>query len=319
MGSTSYNNEKKYYHQSRKVNSKIRRKRRRRKIITFYIFLIVSILFVSIFFVLHNFFQITDIEIKGSKKYSYDQIKKCANLEVGQNIFKHRSNIIVSRLKQKLTYVDDAKVQKNLPNKINISVVDSVPKYLFVFKDGYFVVSKNFKVLEVKKEKFSDKTQFEKLIQINGLHLLEEDVGKFITQDNNKFILLKQLTNALNINKFYGIKKIDLTNRNDIKIKYQNRMTILLGNIEQIDYKIKFAKHIIDKNIDKNEVGTIDATDVLTSSKVYFVPQVEEVKNKKNDNKDNKVENGEEAQKNDNTKLINNEAQQEYEILTTSE
>lgn len=277
MNSTSYKDEKKYYHQSRKINSKIRKKRRKRQIITFYIFLIINILFISVFFVLHSFFQITDIEIKGSKKYSYDQIKKCANLEVGQNIFKHRSNLIVNCLKQKLTYVDDAKVQKNLPNKIQISVVDSVPKYLFVLKDKYFVVSKNFKILEIKEEKFSDKTQFRELIKINGLSLYNEDVGKFITQNNNKFILLKQLTNTLNINKFYEIKQINLTNRNDIKIKYQNRMIILLGNIEQIDYKIKFAKHIIDKNIDKNEVGTIDATDVLTSSKVYFIPQVDNV------------------------------------------
>lgn len=277
MNSTSYKDEKKYYNQSRKINSKIRKKRRKRKIITFYIFLIINILFISVFFVLHNFFQITDIEIKGSKKYSYDQIKKCANLEVGQNIFKHRSNLIVNRLKQKLTYVDDAKVQKNLPNKIQISIVDSVPKYLFVLRDKYFVVSKNFKILEIKEEKFSDKTQFRELIKINGLSISDEDIGKFITQNNNKFILLKQLTNALNINKFYGIKQINLTNRNDIKIKYQNRMIILLGNIEQIDYKIKFAKHIIDKNIDKNEVGIIDATDVLTSSKVYFIPQVDNV------------------------------------------
>lgn len=277
MNSTSYKGEKKYYNQSRKINSQIRKKRRKRKIITFYIFLIINILFISVFFVLHNFFQITDIEIKGSKKYSYDQIKKCANLEVGQNIFKHRSNLIVNRLKQKLTYVDDAKVQKNLPNKIQISVIDSVPKYLFVLRDKYFVVSKNFKILENKEEKFSDKTQFRELIKINGLSISDEDIGKFITQNNNKFILLKQLTNALNINKFYGIKQINLTNRNDIKIKYQNRMIILLGNIEQIDYKIKFAKHIIDKNIDKNEVGTIDETDVLTSSKVYFIPHVDNV------------------------------------------
>ena len=277
MNSTFYKDEKKYYHQSRKINSKIRKKRRKRKIITFYIFLIINILFISVFFVLHNLFQITDIEINGSKKYSYHQIKKCTNLEVGQNIFKHRSNLIVNRLKQKLTYVDDAKVQKNLPNKIQISVVDSVPKYLFVLKDKYFVVSKNFKILEIKEEKFSDKTQFRELIKINGLSISDEDVGKFITQNNSKFILLKQLTNALSINKFYGIKQINLTNRNDIEIKYQNRMIILLGNIEQIDYKIKFAKHIIDKNIDKNEVGIIDATDVLTSSKVYFIPQVDNV------------------------------------------
>ena len=104
------------------------------------------------------------------------------------------------------------------------------------------------------------------------MSISDEDVGKFITQNNSKFILLKQLTNALSINKFYGIKQINLTNRNDIKIKYQNRMIILfvfsgfkiimwfLNNREnkKIAEEISQAITIDEENVEEKEKYKVD-------------------------------------------------------------
>ena len=70
------------------------------------------------------------------------------------------------------------------------------------------------------------------------------------------------------------------------RVNYQNRIKILLGNIAQVDYKIKFAKRIIDKNIDKNEKGTVDLTSLQSNSKVYFYPYKEHIKKAEENDKE---------------------------------
>ncbi len=265
----------KNYEYRRKVNAMRHRKKRQRKLVVFYLFLILAILVVGIYFVVHNFFKVTKIEIYGSNKYTYEQIKKCSKIETNQNIFRYKSETIAKNLKRKLIYIDKVTVKKILPNKISITLVDAKPRYIVTTKDERFVVSRHLKILKKSDLKQSNITS--DLIEITGLSIPNQSVGEFISRDDSKVDILIDLNQSLNNNKFQGVTKINLTNKSNIKIIYKDRITVLLGTFSQIDYKIKFAKHIIDNKLDKNEKGTIDLTSVLKSSKVYYSPYKEPI------------------------------------------
>ena len=266
----------KRYENIRKNNAIKHKKRRRRKLATLYIFLIISILLISCFFIIHSFFKVTNIEVKGSKRYKQSQIRQISNIKLEQNMFTFKSETVSKRLKNELLYVDEATVNKKLPNKVYISIIDAKPKYLLKNQSKYFVVSQRFKILETKNKKDHNSDE---LIEVEGIEISDLEVGKFISEDDLKITILKKLNLSLNRNKFEGINKIDIRNKSNIKIMYQNRIKILLGDMSQLDYKIKFVKHIVNKNIDKNEKGTIDATSVISSSKVYFDPYKEPIQN----------------------------------------
>lgn len=268
---------KREYELQRRKNARRHRKNYKRRMITFYIFLFFSIFWVSLFFIVHSFFKITKIEIDSGKNYNKDQIKKVAKVEINQNIFKYRSDDIKENLEKKLINVDKAIVTKRLPNKIFISVEDAKPQYVFLYDNRYFIVSKHLKVLQINEKKEDDLNNFNNLMKVEGIKLLDVNQGGFISEDRDKIDVFMKLIKAIDANKFLDIKKIDITKRSDIKLYYQQRITILLGNISQINYKIRFAKHIIDKNLDKNEKGIIDITSVLTNSKVYFSPYKENI------------------------------------------
>ncbi|MBP0979497.1 MAG: FtsQ-type POTRA domain-containing protein [Oscillospiraceae bacterium] len=263
----------------RKVNAQKHRRKQKRRLIIFYIFLIISVVLISLFFIIHSFFKISEIKITGSQKYNQQQIKKILDLEVDENIFKYKSDIISKKIKNNLVYIDEANVKKKLPNKIFISLVDATPKYFIKIKDTdrYFILSKNMKILEEKILKNKNQ-KIDNLIQILGIDILDNSVGDFILKDDEIFWGLME---SVETNKFKDITKIDITNKSSIKIIYQDRIVILLGKINQIDYKIRFINKIIERNLDKNEKGIIDATSIQKNSKVYFKPYKEPIKTKK--------------------------------------
>ncbi len=261
----------KNYSVQRRVNAKKHRRNKKRKLLLFYTFLIMSIFFIGSFFVVHTFFKISNIEITGTKMYKYEQIKKSANLNIGENIFRYKSDTIKNKLKRNLVYVDDAVVKKSLPNKVCIKIVEAKPSYFFYSNGELFVVSNHMKILGKKEKKPIDSD----LIEIRGILVNNKSVGDYILDDNDRLLILGKLNEVFRVNKFKEIKIIDLTNKRNIILDYQNRICILLGNSSQLDYKIKFVKSIIDNNIDKNERGKIDAVNVISTSKVYFSPYKE--------------------------------------------
>lgn len=281
----------------RKINAQKHRKKQRRKIITFYIFLVISIVLISLFFIIHNFFKISKIEIEGSKKYTYSQVKKILDIKISDNIFRYKSGVISQKIKDRLIYIDEVRVVKKLPNKILITLVDAIPRYFIQINDKYLILSKNMRILEEKEfEKIEDGyvinsvnnngtnivkitvnkkdkiKQDRTLTEILGLYIKDKNIGSFVLEKNQ---ILSELIKVLEKNQIKDITKIDLTTKSNIKILYQDRINILLGNIDQIDYKIKFIKKIIEKNLDKNTKGILDATSVQKNSKIYFTPDKE--------------------------------------------
>lgn len=280
----------KNYSVQRRINAKKHRRKRKKKLIIFYIFLIMSIFFIGSFFVVHTFFKINNIEIVGTEKYKDEQIKKVINLNIGESIFRYKSYTIKNALKDNLVYVDDAVVQKVLPNKVFIKIIEAKPVYFFNSNNSLFLVSSYMKILEKKERKPINSN----LIEIKGIIVNNKNIGDYI-DDNDRLVILKRLNKVFKVNKFKEIKVIDLTNKRNIKLNYQDRIFILLGNSSNLDYKIKFVKSIIDNNIDNNEQGTIDAVDVESSSKVYFSPYKGSIKKDEKNEEINKEDKQEES------------------------
>ncbi len=85
--------------------------------------------------------------------------------------------------------------------------------------------------------------------------------GDYISKENSETLaMLSSLLAAFEKTDFVGVTKIDITDRLNMKIVYQDRLLILLGSEDNLEYKLNFVKHIEEYNEDTNFQGVIDAT-----------------------------------------------------------
>lgn len=99
-------------------------------------------------------------------------------------------------------------------------------------------------------------------MDINAYSAQEEvETGGYITTENNEtFQMLINLLDVINTTNFTDITKIDISDRLNMKIVYQDRLLIELGSIDNLEYKLNFVKQINEFCDETCFEGVVDAT-----------------------------------------------------------
>jgi cell division protein FtsQ len=244
-----------------------RKQRRRRALLVFYIFTFIIVISGAVVLSLTVLFKIDNIQVSGSTRYTAEQVINACGIKKGDNLFLADVKDAGPGIQQKLPYIGTAKVTRCLPAKINIKVKEEAVSGAIQHKGSYAVVSGTGKVLELAAK------MPENCPSIKGLVLSKAEVGKCIVyQDTSQQNVFKELTTAINTNKLPKITGIDVSSPSKILIVYDDRVTMNLGLPSDFDYKIRFAKSILDAgNIKENAKGTLNLS-VAIEDKAFFDP-----------------------------------------------
>ena len=227
----------------RKSRKAIRKRRNRYRILTgtLLVILVAIIGFISlkVLFVVHR------LEVRGTERYSDEEILAFCSIPLDENIFDIDVDTLSRALPEEFTYIDSAVVKRKLPDKIQINIVDCVPTYYSV-NDGeeptFNIYSQNFKYLTMRS------SQPETLMRI------DTDL------DNEQaFSTTKQLIEILH-KKDYGKVTEIKADDSSLSFVYDDRVRVELGNMLDIEYKLKMAFHVLENELSSNERGVIDAT-----------------------------------------------------------
>ncbi len=91
-----------------------------------------------------------------------------------------------------------------------------------------------------------------------GYNSITEVIGEYVeAEDEDKNTIISEITEALNANEITDVREIDITDYYNISLNYANRIIIELGTSADVEYKIKFAKTLIEDKIGENQRGTI--------------------------------------------------------------
>ena len=187
------------------------------------------------------FFEQEKLIIEGNKNLSYETICNTIAFKPKSNIFLF--NFLGSKKKLlKNSFVEKVDLKYIFPNKIILVVKEREPKcYIKYLNDAYILVDNKLRVLEISKSK-------------------EKKVPVFIGLDFNSFYLGEKLTlkNKYNLDYVIALANniikndfdlydlvVDLKNENDIHVHIKN-IDILLGDIDNCNYKIALLKSILD-------------------------------------------------------------------------
>ncbi|MBO5136130.1 MAG: FtsQ-type POTRA domain-containing protein [Clostridia bacterium] len=240
------------------VISKAELKKRRRKnrvkrrlsVLLFLVFCIGSILVI----LKAPMFNIVSISCVGENIVKENDILKKAELNIGKNIFSTNMSNAVDRIKT-IPYISEAKIKRIFPNKLEISIVESVPVFSIEENSKLYVLDIEGKLLEIKRPE--DK---QNLIQVVGITADKLKLGENIaTKSEGKADDLLELVGILEKKEMLkGVTKLDLEDVTNIKIDIENRIFIDFGINEDMEHKIVFLNKIISENIGTTEKVRID-------------------------------------------------------------
>ena len=109
---------------------------------------------------------------------------------------------------------------------------------------------------------------------LKGLNSRETELSATIEYKlANMNNIINDVTQALNENEIKKVSTINVTNPSNVKLSYDKRLTIILGIPENLNYKVKTAKLIIDEKLEKDSKGTVDVSMCAEGGKYsYYDP-----------------------------------------------
>lgn len=251
----SFNYDKKR-HESKLSTPKRKNKNSFSIVVTFFLVALLIAIVITVFF--HPVFNLKDVEIVGTNRYTGDQVVSSSNLKLNENIFVQvlkNGNIDLS----KLPYIKSYKYEYKLPDKIVVSVIERTPLYIAYNKDVnkyYLIDGEGYILEESKPEKTSEEQVF-----VYGIVFSEDfDVGDKINDiDKSKLDMFLNIKNELkNVIASASITKVSFENALTI-ITLNDKLNVVFSDDKNLKYVIAFLSEIIN-NVGIDSIGTIDMT-----------------------------------------------------------
>lgn len=250
----------------RKKTGLKRRRRRKRKYLFYYILLFLVVAVGGVTLSMTVFFNTAKFEIPNTGVYTAEEILAQSGVQKGDNLVRLDPKSVEKRIRESLVYCDEVMVQKKLPSTLLIDFTPAQATYNYLIGGKYAYVSKGGRVLETNQD-----TPAEGGMVVVGIDIGQIRQGEWIhTADEERMKLLDRLQTELSSAGFTDITQIDLTDTANLKIRYEDRITIEIQDASESSYIINAAKSILTNNISSGSKGRIFYVESTRS--IHFLP-----------------------------------------------
>ncbi len=214
-----------------------RRKKNKRKKLIIRSAILFLFLCVGVILVLTMFFNINEITVTGDTVYSAEDVTAKSGVAIGDNLIFISKDEINEKISTELPYVDYVKIKRHLPSGLELIITKTEAKYA-VIQDGYYtLLDKNGKVLEKGLEFIG-----ENITLLNMGEIISAEIGYEIKPENDKiFDKLVLISTSCDECGLEDVSSIDLSDIYNIKLVYQGRITLELGETDKDNTYKKLA------------------------------------------------------------------------------
>lgn len=211
-------------------------------------------------------FNIKSVMCVGAEAIPEKELIQAAGVKIGGNIFSANVGMMKKRVSE-LPQVAESNVRRIFPNKIKIWVRESKPAAFMRNDSAAFVIDRNGKIIAQTKR---DAEELSQIAELTGLEQSGTKPGEKITDSDD--LRAEKIFECLgimsDIEMIGKTQYIDASDLSDIKIGYENRLRILIGGYDRMDYKLRFIKKVIDEKLSPYESANLD----YTGDKLYVGP-----------------------------------------------
>ena len=226
--------------------------------------------------------------------YSADSILQRMGVQLEENIFSFEPGEKAAVLEQNFPLLGSIKVIRDYPNTVVVQVTEAVPAYAVQNGSKWLVISDKWKILS------EESTQPEGLCTLYGGKLQDTAPGQAfclvedadaasasgsetaesesaVSTETARMEALRTLVSKL---EEYGLSqdvtRLEVADTEQIAFLYQDRISVLLGTLNDLDYKLDRARYVLTnadgKGCGPTDTGRLDFSHTSASStrKIYF-------------------------------------------------
>ncbi len=263
---------------ARTANAKRRKRRRHGRYILHYILLVVFVLAAGIALSLTVFFHVDGISVSGDSPYTDQEIIDASGLQLGENLLRIDKEKAAQAIVSQFPYIQSVTVQRNFPSRIILEITQAKKLGVLLQDNQYLVIGETGKVLEKGTNYDTNDTSIPIIV---GVEVDGYEVGDFITEEKEGveeqqkalnqegFVMFQYLVKAIQDTGFTGISSIDLSDKLNMKLKYEDRLILELGSEADLSAKLKFANYVIQNKLEEADEGWLDLS---ISKEAWFTP-----------------------------------------------
>lgn len=226
-------------------------RRRLRMLLTRWLIVIFSILFALALGVgcAAAFFKVRTITVEGAGQYDAGLLAEASGIHAGDGLYALDKVAIRTSIMEAYPYIDSVRIIRQLPSGVLIRVTEEPPSYYFELEGELFVLSEELRVLERSDDRTALLHRYPNLIEIRTLPVSSAIVGRTLrftgktanvyAKDMLKLFLDGELGDRITM--------VDFSSRFDIRVVVDDRLTIEVGDAENLEMKIRFAMEIMQK------------------------------------------------------------------------
>jgi len=273
----------------------IKRRRMFRKLMA--LVTLLAVIAAGVYLTMTMLFKIGTIEVQTEDGavvqevggYTSDQILQALGVQLEENIFSFDPAAKQEALEKQFPLLDSIKVVRDYPNTVVVKVAEAVPAYAMQTKSGWLILSAQFKILAC------EAAQPEALKTLYGGEPVSTTPGDQLSfeveqtaesstsdasgasseaaepQEDGRLAALTELQTKL---EQYGmlddVTRIEFADTDQMAFLYQDRISVLLGTLNDLDYKLDRARYVLTdtdgKGVSPTDTGGLDFSHVSAAS-----------------------------------------------------
>jgi len=235
------------------ANTKSRKRTRRRgRKMNLYVLVVLLLVFTTGITISYTFlFNISEIRVSGeSDTYTAEEIVAASGINEGDNLLRLNTKKSAQKILDELLYVETAKVDRDFPSSLNITVTKCIPAYNIMYGNRMLLVSRKGKILA------DTDSVTEGLPIIYGYEPLNPEIGKPLETDSeHKAEAFQELMSAFEKIEDVGLATLDMSDEHSIIVNYQSGMIFKMGNWSDVEYKLRLADNVMSDESIKGKKG----------------------------------------------------------------
>ena len=233
---------------------------------------------------LSMFFRVESVVVSGADKYTPWMVKEASGLTEGDSLLSVSDARVSGNIISALPYVKEVRVGIKLPGTVHIEITELETTYAIEASDSsWWLITSEGRVVERIQTSAAagytriygvqaDSPKEDQIIRAMEEGQQDQDPTEETEGDGVTLPTMAQITgamrldavitilNALEDNGVIGlIASIDVTNINDITMEYGQRLHVVLGTAENLDYKVQYMALAIAQ-IEEYQTGELDVS-----------------------------------------------------------
>lgn len=206
-----------------------------------------------------SLFSLKEITVSGDTRYLPEAIVQESGLYEGESVWSVDKNAAEQRVLAAFPYIEEVKITNTAYNRLDIAVTET-EEIGVMYADGQWItVGANGRVLAATAIN-SDRplrVRYFKGATVNSTVPGEQ------AMDTRSFAIVTELLAAFEQYSLEGVREIDLGNKSDIRLDWNGRITVRMGNDSNLTHEVGVVASAlpgVEKQYGANAAGLLDVS-----------------------------------------------------------